>query len=130
VIKLCTGDEDCIVCPFVEDVHDMRRMLKKFKAEGEEFICCFSEETARGKCLRISDIATIEEVPRSEPEDDDEDEDRGPVFGNPEVVIITGGREMRRRRRRSRRDALWPPTEVADAESVSHEDEGEPPAGQ
>ena len=93
------------------------------KDEGEEFVCCHSEETAKQKCLRISDISSIEEVPRLEGED--EDEDRDPIFGNPEVVIITGGWKVQRQRRRRRYSAGAHAR--GDGEPVSHEDDKEKP---
>jgi hypothetical protein len=115
VIKICTAGGECAVCPWIETVEGMIETLRRLKEEGQEFVCCHSEETAKQKCLRISEVASIEDVPRLE--DEDEDDDRDPIFGNPEVVIITGGWKVQRQQRRRR---YW-------AEPVSHEDEKEKP---
>jgi hypothetical protein len=102
-VSICTVAGDCITCS--GSIRETRDLLEKWEKEGRKYICCGT------KCVRIDQISIVEEEVRLP---DDEDGHDRPIFGNPEVLIITGGGRM----------ALQRSSEPPEAEPTRRHDEG------
>jgi hypothetical protein len=79
-VKICNSRGFCIRC--AGTAYGVAQAITNASAKGSIFACCGTE------CVRIDQIATIVEE-RKAPDDDREG--GRPIFGNPDVVIFTGG---------------------------------------
>jgi hypothetical protein len=70
--------------------------LKAAEKEGQKYWCCVWPPSG---CVRIDQVTTI--TPTRQLEDDDDDDGR-PIFGTPDIVILTGGRKVLQKRRQRR----------------------------
>jgi hypothetical protein len=71
-VKICTARGFCMKCTNTT----LAGVIKTIKETESSFFCCGT------KCIRVTDISTIEEVKRegSPPDDEEDNEDAGPLI--------------------------------------------------
>ena len=111
--KVCTTGGACIECD--QSLADTIDQLQAAEKKDRKYWCCVWPPSG---CVRIDQITTITPT-RLDDEDDDDDDHGRPIFGNPDIVILTGGQKVLSKRRQ-RRAAL------ADDEPATPDGEDEP----
>ena len=80
-LKFCTAGGVCITCDGIYDsIQEAAKIIEEAQERGDRSFLCCNDGTGIKQCMRVSDISTIIEVPKEQPDEDKKECREAPII--------------------------------------------------